>query len=50
MENYKHVLISIEIWGQLKEHCEKTGRSQKGFVELLIKEALEYKKENLRKI
>jgi len=40
MENYKHVLISNEVWEQLKEYCEKTGRSQKGFVEFLIKEYL----------
>jgi len=40
MENYKHVLISTEVWGQLKEHCEQTGRSKKGFVEFLIKEHL----------
>jgi len=40
MENYKHVLISNEVWEQLKEYCERTGRSQKGFVEFLIKEYL----------
>lgn len=40
MENYKHILISKEIWGQLKEYCERMGHSQKGFVEFLIKEHL----------
>jgi hypothetical protein len=40
MENYKHVLISNEVWEQLKEHCERTGHSQKGLVEYLIKEYL----------
>ena len=43
MENYKHVLISNEVWEQLKEYCEKTGRSQKGFVEFLIKKHLNEK-------
>ena len=44
MEKYKQVLISNNIWEQLKEYCEKTGRSQKGFVEYLIKEYLKNKK------
>jgi len=44
MEKYKQIIISNEIWEELKKYCKETGRSQKGFVEFLIKEAIKKSK------